>query len=112
MPSPPLAALATLMALATLLAAAPVTADRATGRGIAAEQCQPCHGIDGIALIPEAPNLAGQNRAYLARQLWAFRAGERSDQKMSPAARGLSDDDIIAVADWYSSIAITVTPPE
>lgn len=101
-----------LAGTAALAAAAPAAADPSIGRALAAETCQPCHGIDGVALIPEAPNLSGQNRSYLARQLWAFRAGERNDQKMSPAAQGLSDDDIIHLADWYSSIAVTVKAPE
>ena len=106
-------AAARVMILAgAVAAAAPAAADPAAGRQIATEKCQPCHGIDGMALIPEAPNLAGQNRSYLAKQLWAFRSGERRDQKMSPVAQGLSDDDIINLIDWYSSIGISVSVPE
>jgi cytochrome c553 len=90
----------------------PALADASAGRKLAAEVCQPCHGIDGIAMIPEAPNLAGQNRSYMARQLWSFRSGDRSDQQMSPAAEGLSDDDIVNLIDWYSSIKITIGLPD
>ena len=27
-------------------------------------QCQTCHGLDGTAKLPEAPNLAGQTEVY------------------------------------------------
>ncbi|MEJ2379354.1 MAG: c-type cytochrome, partial [Pseudolabrys sp.] len=30
------------------------------GRKIAAAKCQMCHGLDGQAKLPAAPNLAGQ----------------------------------------------------
>ena len=82
------------------------------GRTIVHEVCQQCHGLDGMALIDEAPNLAGQKRSYIARQLWAFRSGERNDPKMSPSAIGLSDEDIANVAEWYASIEVSVKPPE
>jgi cytochrome c553 len=32
-------------------------------------QCQACHGLDGMAKLPETPNLAGQNEAYLVKAL-------------------------------------------
>ena len=89
----------------------PASADAKAGRQIAEEQCQSCHGIDGVAIIEEAPNLAGQKRSYLANQLWAFRSGERNDPKMSPVALGLSDEAIVDVIDWYSSIAVSVEMP-
>ena len=40
-------------------------------------QCQACHGLDGMAKLPEAPNLAGQNEAYLVKALKDFRGGAR-----------------------------------
>jgi cytochrome c553 len=110
---------AALLAGAALLGAALVVgtgglaqADPSAGQRIVEQVCQQCHGLDGIALIDEAPNLSGQKRSYLARQLWAFRAGERQDPKMSPSAIGLSDQDIIDVSEWYSSVHITVEAPQ
>ena len=46
-------------------------ADVAAGRAKAV-QCQTCHGMDGMAKIPEAPNLAGQNEDYLIKALNNF----------------------------------------
>ncbi len=105
------AGLASAMAF-TVLLAAPAHADMQAGRAIATKICQQCHGVDGLALIDEAPNLAGQKGSYLARQLRAFRSGERSDPKMSPTAIRLSDDDIANVVEWYASIEVSVTPPD
>ena len=86
-------------------------ADPAAGKQ-KARMCQVCHGLDGIARQPDAPNLAGESPIYLERQLKAFRAGERKDPQMSVVAKGLSDTDIANVAAWYSSIEITAKMPE
>lgn len=106
---------ATGLAIAMAFAAshaAPACADLEAGRAIATKICQQCHGVDGLALVEEAPNVAGQKGSYLARQLRAFRSGERSNPKMSPTAIKLSDEDIANVAEWYASIEVSVTPPE
>jgi cytochrome c553 len=86
-------------------------ADPAAGRK-KAQMCAACHGIDGVARMPEAPNIAGESVIYLDRQLKAFRSGERKHPQMSIVAQGLSDEDIRNLADWYSSIKITVVAPE
>lgn len=70
--------------------------------------CQICHGIDGIATLPGAPNLAGQQKDYLLVQLRAYRDGSRHQPQMSVVAKMLSDDDIQGLAQWYSSIKVTV----
>ena len=70
------------------------------------------HGLDGIARLPEAPNLAGESTLYLERQLKAFRAGERKSPQMSVVAQALSDADIANLAAWYSSIEITAKMPK
>lgn len=86
-------------------------ADPETGRSLAA-QCRTCHGLDGIARIPIAPHLAGENRIYIETQLKAFRSGKREHEMMSVIARDLSDEEISHLAAWYESIEITATMPE
>lgn len=85
-------------------------ADAAAGR-TKAEACEPCHGLDGVSQLPEAPHLAGQREEYLKAQLAAFRGGQRQNDQMSPMAQELSDEDIADLAAWYGSIKVTVTPP-
>lgn len=74
-------------------------------------QCQTCHGLDGIAKIPEASNLAGQTDVYLVSALHAYKSGERKNDMMSMIAPMLSDQDIDNLAAYYSSIEITVKVP-
>jgi cytochrome c553 len=73
-----------------------------------AEVCAVCHGIDGLAKIAEAPNLAGQNEGYLIAQLTAFKAGERKNEMMSIVIQNLSPTDIEDLAAYYSAIEISV----
>jgi len=85
-------------------------ADAAAGK-TKAQMCAVCHGLDGIAKVPDAANLAGESSIYLTRQLEAFRKGDRKHEQMSIIAQGLSDEDIADLADWYSGLRVTVTMP-
>lgn len=76
-----------------------------------AAQCFACHGADGVAKLPDAPNLAGQNEAYLIKALHDFKKGERVNEMMSLISKGLSDADIASVAAYYSNIKVTVAAP-
>lgn len=98
--------------LAVLLAAggAPAGGDPAEGRRLA-RACVTCHGADGIARIPIAPNIGGEPEAYLAEQLRAFRDGRRAHEMMTIVARDLSDEAIAHLVAWYHSRRIAATPP-
>lgn len=102
-------ALASLILVALALPAQ--AADPAAGKEKAAK-CRTCHGIDGIAKIPVAPNLAGESPIYIETQLKAFRSGKRVNEMMSVVAKDLTDADIADLAAWYSSIKITVEMPK
>ncbi|HWT35436.1 MAG TPA: cytochrome c [Paraburkholderia sp.] len=78
-------------------------ADAAKGRAKAV-QCQACHGMDGIAKVPEAPNLAGQNEDYLVKALKDFKSGARQNDMMLLVAKPLSDDDIANLAAFYHGL--------
>jgi cytochrome c553 len=99
-------------ALIVVMRPAAVLADPATGKSMAKAKCQVCHGIDGIAKIPIAPHLAGESQIYIETQLKAFRTGKRKHEMMSVVAKGLSDEDITNLAQWYSSIKITAEMPD
>jgi cytochrome c553 len=73
--------------------------------------CVACHGADGIAVIPEAPNLAGENTIYIDTQLKAFRSGKRVSAVMQPIAEGLEDVEIRAAAEWYAGIGLEIAGP-
>lgn len=78
----------------------------------APEACIACHGADGIAQIEDAPNLAGETVMYIDTQLKAFRTGKRTHEVMSPIAAEMTNDEIRAVAEWYSSVRFEVKPAE
>lgn len=66
--------------------------------------CQACHGIDGIAIVDGAPNLAGQPVSYLEAQLKNFRSADRKNDLMNAIASQLSDAEIAALArHWNAS---------
>jgi len=74
----------------------------------APETCVACHGAEGIATMEDVPNLAGETVMYIDTQLKAFRGGKRTHEIMSGIAADLSDDDIRALAEWYSGINLTI----
>ena len=95
-----------------LCGAAAAQGDAAAGsQKIRTLQCVSCHGRDGVAKIPEAPNLAGQVQSYLGAALAAYRSGARKNEMMSVVAEKLSDQDIADLAAYYAKIEVRVTPP-
>jgi cytochrome c553 len=81
---------------------------KATGRAVgtapkAGQTCIACHGNDGIGIMPEYPNLAGQHADYLEHSLKAYRAGQRKNAVMGGMAAALTDKDISELAAYYSS---------
>lgn len=86
-------------------AAAVVAGDAAAGARKHAEICTSCHGAKGISPNDSWPNLAGQNAAYLARILGAYKSGEQIDAMMSPVAQSLSDADVQNLATYYAGLS-------
>ena len=79
-----------------------------TGRAVgtapkASQTCVACHGNDGIGILPEYPNLAGQHADYIEVSLKAYRSGQRKNPVMGGMAGVLTDNDIKELAAYYSS---------
>lgn len=100
------------MIFAICAAGPALAADPAAGKKVAQGTCAVCHGVDGIAKVPDAPHLAGENVEYLMRQLKAFKSGERKHEQMSIIAQGMNDEDMANVSAWYSKIKIKAEMPE
>jgi cytochrome c553 len=66
--------------------------------------CNACHGEDGIAVQPLAPNLAGQNPVYIVDQFQRFGDGRRNDYLMSNLAKTFSFEDKIKIALYYGDM--------
>lgn len=101
-----LAALA--MVFAAVSAGMRAQADALSGEGGDPwDGCAQCHGYFGDGNAIKFPRLAGQNRAYIAKQLADFRSGRRHNDQMLKTVTELSDADVPRVADWFAS----QTPP-
>src|SRR5262245_32148720 len=71
--------LATASLIATLLSSyAPIVSagDANAGKALATP-CAACHGENGVAVLPGAANLAGQNEKYMLRQLQLIKTDKR-----------------------------------
>ncbi len=99
------------LALATLLTAgaaaasdnaAPTLGDAKAGEGKAAV-CAACHGADGNPSDKQYPKLAGQNEAYISRQLSLFKASKRQNPIMLGFASALSEQDMHDVGAFFAT---------
>jgi cytochrome c553 len=67
-----------------------------------AQVCAACHGSDGVGLITDYPTISGQQRDYLVHSLQDYRTGKRQNAIMQGFAAQLTDEDIEALADYFS----------
>jgi cytochrome c553 len=74
--------------------------------------CANCHGDEGVSKMPEVPNLAGQNPAYLLEQIRKFGSGERKDQFMQGLIKVLKDEERVQVALYYASMPPVPSPAD
>ena len=82
--------------------------DSAKAQQIAAGVCAGCHGADGNSVAAVNPKLAGQHPDYLYKQLRNFKAAEgkpaeRNNAIMGGMVAALSDEDMKAVAAYFSN---------
>jgi len=64
--------------------------------------CVACHGRDGVGVTADYPTLAGQQRDYIEQALQAYRKGTRQNAVMNGMAAQLKDEDIRALAEYFS----------
>jgi cytochrome c553 len=91
-----------VLAIAAPSMAQPDAAQLAAARD-KAQVCAACHGPDGNSTNPAYPILAGQSWRYIYIQLKDFKEGRRSDPQMSPMAASLSQDDMVALGNYFAA---------
>ncbi len=85
---------------------------------IDSERCQECHGVDGQgaghANGPEGKfaKLAGQDAAYLVKQMQDFRSGARKHDQMAIMARSVSDEDVRDISAYFASLPAMKGEPD
>ena len=66
--------------------------------------CATCHGADGLPVVAKVPIIAGQHKTNLLIVLQEYRTGDRTSDLMGPIAKNLSDDDMKALAAYFSAL--------
>ena len=68
------------------------------------QACEDCHGLHGNQPnAPDRPKIGGQYRDYIAHALQSYRAGERTNITMAGQAKGLTDQQIEDLAEYFGS---------
>lgn len=65
--------------------------------------CAACHAADGNSVMAANPKLAGQHPEYLLKQLKEFKDGKRANAVMSGMVANLAEEDMKALAAYFSS---------
>lgn len=101
-------AMVATLAATSAFANAPTAAPASKGDPKAAETivnqvCAGCHAADGNSMAAANPSLAGINSEYLYKQLTEFKSGARKNAIMSGMVAGLSQQDMLNLAAYYSA---------
>ena len=81
--------------------AGPILGDAKAGESKSAA-CGACHGIDGNPTDKQYPKLAGQNEAYIARQITLFKSQKRQNPIMMGFAATLSEQDMHDIGAYFA----------
>ena len=92
-----------LLGIVSVLIAGQGLAAGLTTAELVSERCGTCHGADGQSTSPIFPSLAGQNQAYLVKQLKDFKSKKRVSETMAPQGVDLSAEHIVELAAYFSS---------
>jgi cytochrome c553 len=75
---------------------------KADQRPKATEVCLACHGTNGVGITADYPTIAGQHADYIVRALTDYKKGGRKNAIMAGMAANLTQEDIEALAAYYS----------
>lgn len=88
------------VALTTMAMVPQAVADVQRG-ALLTTSCFACHSID---VTGNMPNLVGYPRDLMIAQMQAFKDGSRPATVMNRLAKGYTDDEIVQMADYFSTI--------
>lgn len=67
-----------------------------------ANTCVGCHGPSGVSQGPATPSIAGMSKDYFIESMNAYANGDRPSTIMMRIAKGYSEADIAAMAEYFS----------
>lgn len=98
--------IAVITAIAAIIAASPAHAQRRKGPKVdgtmLAQTCMVCHGTNGASTASPMPIISGQSAVYIDNTMKGFRDGRRPSTLMGRYAKGYTDAEIAAIAQFYS----------
>ena len=95
------------IALFFLTSAAALAGDAAAGKTKSAA-CGGCHGFDGNSPIATYPKLAGQNEAYIVKQVKDFKANTtRQNAIMLGMVAAVSDEDAADIGAYFQAQSLS-----
>jgi len=74
--------------------------------------CAGCHGTNGSSVGPATPNIAGMNEELFVEMMHEYAKDEYPSTIMGRIARGYTDDEIKAMAGFFSAQAIKRYPQQ
>ncbi len=93
--------LAAVASVSMFTAVTAIAGDAAAGKTKAAA-CGGCHGMDGNSLIAMYPKLAGQNEAYITKQVKDFKTNtDRQNPIMFGMVAALTDEDAADIGAYF-----------
>ncbi|HYS48767.1 MAG TPA: cytochrome C [Xanthobacteraceae bacterium] len=92
----------TAVAGACLFALAQAAGAAAPAPPSGATSCTGCHPASA-KVETKVPRLAGRNAAEIVAAMQAFRSGQKPSTVMDRIAKGFSDEETRAVADWLGA---------
>jgi len=66
-----------------------------------ASSCTGCHAA-GLGVDTAVPRLVGRSAAEIVSQMQAFKTGQKQSTVMDRIAKGFTDAEVQAIADWYA----------
>ena len=85
-------------------------ASAAGGIDVLARTCNACHGLNGVSVGHSMPSIGGLSKRYLSTVMKDWKTDKRSAVTMNRIVKGLSDDEIDALALYYSKLPWVPSP--
>lgn len=101
---------ALLLAGSSMFMATAIAGDAAAGKAKSAA-CGGCHGFDGNSPVATYPKLAGQNEAYITKQVKDYKMNTtRQNAIMMGMVAALSDADAADIGAYFQAQHVTAAP--
>ncbi len=91
------------LAMSAMVQAAPPSA------AMLSNACAGCHGTNGGSAGPSMPSLASQSKEAIEVAMKKFKSGERPSTIMGRLAKGYSEAEVTAMADFFSKQKLHAT---